>query len=137
MKTGLELVAKYLTNLGIGPDEFRLDDGSGLSRENRLSAGTLTQVLRSVCTGKDRQLFVQSLSAGGVDGTIAKYFDESKYKGKVFGKTGYIAGVKSFSGLCQTPKGDYIFSILTSGANGETRAAINDIVKAIIDNCSE
>jgi len=80
---------------------------------------------------------MDSLAAGGIDGTIAKHFTESKYKGKVFGKTGYIAGVKSFSGLCETKKGDYIFSILTSGANGKTRTAINDVVKAIIDSYSE
>ena len=70
---------------------------------------------------------------GWVDGTIASSFKEKKYKGKVFGKTGYISSVKSFSGVCGTKQGDYIFSIITNNANGQTRKAINDIVEAIID----
>jgi D-alanyl-D-alanine carboxypeptidase len=68
-----------------------------------------------------------------MDGTIDKYFNEPKYKGKIFGKTGYIEGVKSFSGVCSTGAGDRIFSIITNNANGNTRQAINDIVKAVID----
>ncbi|RKY24075.1 MAG: D-alanyl-D-alanine carboxypeptidase/D-alanyl-D-alanine-endopeptidase, partial [Planctomycetota bacterium] len=80
--------------------------------------------------------FKDSLAVGGADGTIGKYFKEEKYKGKIFGKTGYIAGAKSFSGICCTDSGDYIFSILANNANGKTRKAINDIAKAIIDNSS-
>jgi hypothetical protein len=35
--------------------------------------------------------------------------------------------------VCLTAGGDYIFSIITNKANWESREAINDIVKAIID----
>jgi hypothetical protein len=42
--------------------------------------------------------------------------------------------VKSFSGVCVTEKGDYIFSIITNKAAGDTRDAINDICRAIMDN---
>lgn len=79
-------------------------------------------------------MYKNSLAIGGIDGTIAKYFKENKYRGKIFGKTGYIEGVKSFSGVCTTKEGDYIFSILANNPNGQTREAINNIVKAIIDD---
>ena len=69
-----------------------------------------------------------------MDGTVRTYFKEEKYKGKIYGKTGYISGVKAFSGICETDKGDYLFSILANRANGKTRTAINDIAKAIIDD---
>ena len=68
-----------------------------------------------------------------MDGTTKKYFKQEKYKGKVFGKTGYINTVKSFSGICTTENGDYIFAIIANKANSRTRKAINDIVKALID----
>ena len=80
---------------------------------------------------------MQSLAAGGIDGTIDKYFDEPQYKGKIIGKTGYINSVKSFSGYCSTADRDYIFSIIANGANGTTREAINDIAKAVIDENSQ
>jgi len=131
---GFELIERYLLRLGIDGGEFRLDDGSGLSRQNLLTAHTITEVLLDVYEGPNRQFYIDSLAVGGVDGTIGKYFKDKKYKGRIFGKTGYIEGVKSFSGVCSTSRGDYIFSILTNSANGQTRKAINDIAKAIIDN---
>lgn len=131
---GREVISRYLLGLGIESGEFYIDDGSGLSRENRLSANAMTKVLLDVYKSSNWELYKDSLAVGGQDGTIRRYFKEEKYKGKILGKTGYIAGVKSFSGVCSTAKGDYIFSILTEKAKGRTRAAINDIAKAIIDD---
>jgi D-alanyl-D-alanine carboxypeptidase/D-alanyl-D-alanine-endopeptidase (penicillin-binding protein 4) len=130
---GLELISEYLLRLGIGKEEFHIDDGSGLSRQNKLSANAITKVLLRVYKSKDWKLYKGSLAVGGVDGTIKKYFKEKKYKGKILGKTGYIAGVKSFSGVCSTTEGDYIFSIIANKANGRTRTVINDIAKAIFN----
>ena len=131
---GAELIARYLEKLGLEREEFTLDDGSGLSRKNKLTPNVLTTVLLYVYNNKDRQFYMDTMAVGGRDGTIAKYFKEEKYIDKIHGKTGYIRGVRSFSGYCQTSKGDYVFSILTQGGDGKVRAAINDIVKAIIDN---
>jgi D-alanyl-D-alanine carboxypeptidase/D-alanyl-D-alanine-endopeptidase (penicillin-binding protein 4) len=80
------------------------------------------------------ELYKDSLAIGGVDGTIAKYFKDAKYKGKIVGKTGYINKVKSFSGVCSTERGDYIFSILSNNTNAKTRGVINDIAEAVIDS---
>ncbi len=130
---GRQVVLHYLQDLGISADEFHIDDGSGLSTENRLSAKTITTVLLSVYKEDYWPTYQQSLAVGGVDGTIAKYFKEKEYRAKIFGKTGYIDSVKSFSGLASTAQGDYLFSILANNANGNTRGAINDIAEAIID----
>jgi len=128
------IISTYLLGIGIETDQFYIDDGRGLSRQNKLSANAITKVLLDVYKSRDWSLYKNSLAAGGIDGTTAKYFKEEKYKGKIFGKTGYIDGVKSFSGVCSTAEGDYIFSILTNKANGKTRKAINDIAKAIVDS---
>lgn len=131
--SGKEAIDEYLLGLGIRKEEFYIDDGSGLSRENKLSSNAITKVLLDMYKGQNWELYKSSLSVAGMDGTARKHFKDKKYKGRIFGKTGYIAGVKSFSGLCTTERGDYIFSILTDGANGNTREAINDIVKALFD----
>jgi D-alanyl-D-alanine carboxypeptidase/D-alanyl-D-alanine-endopeptidase (penicillin-binding protein 4) len=133
-QTGRKVISKYLASLGIGQSEFYIDDASGLSRQNELSANAVTRVLRDVYKSRNWKLYKDSLAVGGLDGTIRRYFKEEKYKGKVLGKTGFISGVKTFSGMCSTNTGDYIFSILANNANGKTRKAINDIAKAIIDN---
>jgi D-alanyl-D-alanine carboxypeptidase/D-alanyl-D-alanine-endopeptidase (penicillin-binding protein 4) len=122
-----------MLGLGIEKEEFYIDDGSGLSRGNRLSANAITKVLLDVYKGKNWDVYKDSLAVGGVDGTIGKFFKEEKYKGKIFGKTGYISGVTTFSGVCSSNGGDYIFSILANNAKGGTREARDDIAKAIID----
>jgi D-alanyl-D-alanine carboxypeptidase/D-alanyl-D-alanine-endopeptidase (penicillin-binding protein 4) len=131
---GREMISRYLSELGIDSGQFYIDDGSGLSEQNKLSANALTKVLLSIYKSENWQLYKDSLAVGGVDGTISGYFKGKKYKGRILGKTGYISSVKSFSGVCSTEQGDYIFSILANNANGKTRDAINDIAQAIIDN---
>jgi len=130
---GQEVIGQYLMSLGISPDQFVIDDGSGLSEKNRLTTNVLGAVLLKLYRDPDWTRFKQTLAVGGTDGTIDKWFNEPKYKGKVFAKTGYIEGVKSLSGVCSTPAGDRIFSIITNNANGATRQAINDVVKTLID----
>lgn len=132
---GQRIVSEYLLSLGISQAEFNIDDASGLSGENKLSPNAITKVLRDVYNSSNKDVFKQSLAVGGEDGTISKYFQEDKYKGKIFGKTGYISdvNVRSFSGYCFTQKGTFIFSILTVGRSAKTRGAINDIVKVIFD----
>lgn len=130
---GRKVISQYLSGLGIDDNKFYIDDGSGLSKQNKLSANAITTVLLDTYKSRNWHSFKDSLAVGGVDGTIGKYFKEKKYKSKIFGKTGYVAGVKTFSGVCSTAEGDYIFSILANNANGQTRRTINDIAKAIID----
>ena len=130
---GRQFVSDYLVSLGISSDQFVLDDGSGLSKNNRLSANILTAILLDIYKKPEWQKFKETLSVGGEEGTAGKWFDEPKYKGKIFAKTGYIGGVKSLSGVCTTEAGDRVFSIITNKTNGKSRQAILDIVKAIID----
>jgi len=130
---GRELIHGYLRTLGVSEDEFYVDDGSGLSRKNRLSPYVLTAVLSDMYQSSGKEVFHNSLAIGGEDGTIAGYFRDDAYAGKIRGKTGYIAGVKSFAGIAECPEQDYFFSIIANNANGKSRKAINDIAKAIID----
>ena len=131
---GRQMISQYLLESGISSNEFYIDDASGLSRKNRLSANAITKVLLNVYKSENWQIYKDSLAVGGVDGTIARYFKQQQYKGRILGKTGYISGAKSFSGICATEQGDYIFSILANNANAQTRSAINDIAKAIVDH---
>ena len=131
---GRQLISRYLLGLGIDRGQFHIDDGSGLSRQNKLSANAITKVLSDTYKSRNWKLYKRSLAVGGVDGTIARYFKEQQYKGRIFGKTGYMIGVRAFSGICSTTGGDYIFSILTNNTNAKTRKAIHDITKAIIDD---
>jgi D-alanyl-D-alanine carboxypeptidase/D-alanyl-D-alanine-endopeptidase (penicillin-binding protein 4) len=130
---GQKVLADYLISLGADEANFNIDDGSGLSSQNKLSASVIVRLLADAYSSDVWPVFKDTLSQGGVDGTLKKYFDKGKYKGKVFAKTGYINGVRALSGVCSAGDKEYIFSILTNDANYKTKEAIFDIVKAIID----
>jgi serine-type D-Ala-D-Ala carboxypeptidase/endopeptidase (penicillin-binding protein 4) len=131
-KKGFEFIAAYLKGLGIQDSQFHLTDGSGLSRDDRLTTQVLIAVLRDLYKSPNWEYYKATLSVGGEDGTTARYFKEAKYQKNILGKTGYISGVRSLSGVCQTANGPYLFSIL-SNKNSLSREAINDIAAAIID----
>lgn len=131
---GSDLIANYLTSLGISNSEFIIDDGSGLSRKNRLSPRALVAVMTDVYKDSHkRKMIMDSLSIGGVRGTAAKWFKDKKYKGKIFVKTGYINGVRSYTGVCKTSQGDILYSIITNKSNGKSRKTMNSILKAVVD----
>ena len=130
---GRELIGKYLTELGLPAGEFVIDDGSGLSRHNRLTTDALSKILLDLYRGKNWELFQASLAVAGEEGTIDKYFNEARYRGKIHAKTGYISGVRALSGVCVTNTGPYLFSILSNGPKGLSRDGINNVAKAIID----
>lgn len=130
---GLKLVERYLNGLGLDNAQFTLDDGSGLSRKNRLSCSVLVSVLKDMQQKPYADRYRATLAEAGNDGTIQRFFQQAPYRGNIHGKTGYIANVRTFSGICSTPRGDIVFAILTQGGNPQTRNAINDITKAIFD----
>ncbi|UCE49918.1 MAG: D-alanyl-D-alanine carboxypeptidase/D-alanyl-D-alanine-endopeptidase [Phycisphaerales bacterium] len=131
---GRERISQYLTELGLDESQFYLDDGSGLSRQNELTAYAITTVLSDIYKGKNWEFYRDTLAVGGEDGTIEKYFKDERYRGKIRGKTGYISGVKSFSGVAETAGGDYMFSILANNAHNLNRSTINKIAEAIMDS---
>ena len=132
-QTGQKAVTDYLTGLGAEPNSFYIDDGSGLSSKNKLTAAIIVRVLSDAHSSGLWPVFRATLAEGGVDGTLSKYFYQDKYRGKIFAKTGYINGVRALSGACIAGDKEYLFSILTNDANYNTKEAIFNIVKAIID----
>ena len=136
---GAVLLGDFIKELNINESEFSIDDGCGLSRENKLTANVLAKVILDVYQGSNWSLYKDSLAIGGIDGTgpVSDYFKDPKYKGNVLAKSGTITGVKALSGICVTENGDFIFSIITNKANGGTRGAINDIVESIIDEAQD
>jgi D-alanyl-D-alanine carboxypeptidase/D-alanyl-D-alanine-endopeptidase (penicillin-binding protein 4) len=133
---GRNAIDSYLASLGASKGEYYIDDGSGLSSVNKLSANVLTKVLLDAYKSPLWPAFKQTLAVGGVDGTIKKQFYKAKYKNRVFAKTGYISGVRALSGVCVTlgTNKEYIFSIVTNNANYPTKKAIFDIVQSIMDS---
>lgn len=114
---GNDAVRALLTEAGIDADGFRAVDGSGLARENRVTARLMTDLLVHMSKHEHGELFRQSLSAVGVDGTLRNRMHD--LKARVQGKTGYISGVRALSGYVQKSDGKWLaFSIIFNGFKG-------------------
>ncbi len=100
-----------LERLGVPTDGFVQVDGSGLSRDDRVSAAMITALIEGVLRLDKRtaQAYVDSLAVGGETGTLEKRHVD----GRVRAKTGFIAGTSALSGLIETRAGrTLVFSIL-------------------------
>jgi D-alanyl-D-alanine carboxypeptidase/D-alanyl-D-alanine-endopeptidase (penicillin-binding protein 4) len=132
------VVKAYLERLGSDPDPIRMADGSGMSRESRVTAQSLCAVLAAMHHHAAADLFRSSLSEAGEDGTLQRRFgDKSRQglRGRVFGKTGYISGVCTFSGYLHGRDGRwYAFSILVNDSNDLARAQqLQEEIVAAVD----
>jgi D-alanyl-D-alanine carboxypeptidase/D-alanyl-D-alanine-endopeptidase (penicillin-binding protein 4) len=97
---------------------FRAADGSGLSRDNRVTAAMLTDRLAVMYIHPQAQAFRESLPIAGVDGTLKKRLSE--IKGQVKAKTGSIGGVRTLSGYTTLPDGRTLaFSFLCNNIEGD------------------
>src|SRR5690606_8944621 len=76
-----------------------LDNGSGLSRDERITPEALALLLRHAARHPRAETFVQSLSLAGVDGTARRYADaRSPVYGNAWLKTGSLRDVTGVAG---------------------------------------
>lgn len=85
-----------------------VENGSGLSRLNRVSASSLNALLQHASDHQSADAFVQSLGVAGVNGTIAKLKNrhpDSAAIGRAFIKTGTLNSVRSIAGYVDGQSG--------------------------------
>ena len=134
-QSGRRAVNMFLTRTGADCSRCVIDDGSGLSRQNRLTADTLTSVLAHMHTGPSGGQFRASL-ANSANGTLAKAhrFSEPFYSDRLFAKTGWVSGAWALSGYCRLSSGGWAaFSILANRPSGRSlRTTVDKIVKEVM-----
>jgi D-alanyl-D-alanine carboxypeptidase/D-alanyl-D-alanine-endopeptidase (penicillin-binding protein 4) len=119
-KSGADAVAAFLKRNDIDTNGLVVADGSGLSRDNRLTARLQSDLLVAMSKHKEAEAFRNSLAVGGKDGTIGKRMTD--LTGHVFAKTGYIGGVRALSGYVKTKQGKWlVFSIIYNGIDGSVK----------------
>jgi len=137
---GAKVVGAFLAGLKVPEGEFRVRDGSGLSRENRLSAHALVSVLEATAKGPGARVFDDSLSIAGVDGTLEKRLKDLPSGASFHGKTGTMHGVSALAGYLELEHGAHgeheliALAFLVNGTNGAAlaRQAQDDAVRLTI-----
>ncbi len=102
-----------LEQLGVPDDGFAQVDGSGLSRDNQVSAQQITALLAGVSMrgGRAADALLESMAAPRADGTLDERLEG--LEGRVRAKTGFIGGTSALSGVLEAEAGRrLVFSIL-------------------------
>lgn len=95
----------WLTSRRLRFPELVLDNGSGLSRSERISAGSLNLLLLDAWKNPLMPELVSSLPIVGIDGTMKKRLKSSEATGRAHIKTGTLDGVKTASGFALDAQG--------------------------------
>jgi len=128
---GNRALGRFLAGLGIRPGSYTSADGSGMSRNNRFSAQQVGSVLLYMADHPSTAAFVDSLSIGGVDGTLSRRLEG--VRGRIRAKTGHLAGASALSGYVTSEEGEpqLAFSILMNSPRS-TNAAQDDICQLLV-----
>lgn len=130
-EAGLAELKSFLVEVGIKPQESRLQDASGLSRRNLITPEATTRLLAYMWNLPSREHFVSSLPVSGEDGTLNWRFAKTAAKGRIRAKTGSLAQVTAISGYAATlDERNLVFSIFVNN-HGVKASYIRSLVDRI------
>ncbi len=92
-------IKNWLAEKYLRMPELVLDNGSGLSRSERISADSLSQLLLAAWKSPVMPELISSLPVAGIDGTLKKRLGNSAATGRAHLKTGYLDGVRAIAGF--------------------------------------
>ncbi len=127
------LAAWWKKNLPAAPAPT-IENGSGLSRRERTSATALTALLQHAAASPHAEVFANSLSIAGVDGTVARMKErntESVAIGRAQLKTGTLRDVAAVAGYVTAVNGQRysIVALINHPSAGAARPALDKLVE--------
>ncbi|MEP7183711.1 MAG: D-alanyl-D-alanine carboxypeptidase, partial [Betaproteobacteria bacterium] len=100
-----DAVLRWLAGRNLRLPELVLDNGSGLSRSERISAGGLTRLLLAADASPVRDEFASSLAVAATDGTVQRRFQNGTVAGQALLKSGTLEGVRAIAGYVLDAEG--------------------------------
>ncbi len=158
----IRIVKDWLRKSKLNFPELVIENGSGLSNIERISAQSMTSLLNYAVNTKNNELFINSLPIAGVDGTMKnRLVDRLKklwstntreamftpdislpntlQKTGAYMKTGTLQTVRSVSGYVVSKTGKvYAVSVMVNDQNaGLGGTAVNDaLLQWVLDDCT-
>lgn len=125
VENGVKQIDKYLKGHGLLAAQMRIDNPSGLTRSNTISAYAMWQLLfNSMINLKVNGDILASLPLAGADGTLKNRFKNNAVKYSVRAKTGYINEVVSLAGYYAGVNGPVPFVMIYNGPGEEAKVRL-------------
>ncbi|MBA3355459.1 MAG: D-alanyl-D-alanine carboxypeptidase/D-alanyl-D-alanine-endopeptidase [Pyrinomonadaceae bacterium] len=114
-EAGLEVVKTFLREAGVITRGLALTDGSGLSRNDMITAEASIQLLTYMGRHRYAGVFREALPIAGVDGTLRNRMKGTPAENNVRAKTGSLSSAASLAGYLTTVSGEnLVFSIMVN-----------------------
>ncbi|UVE16444.1 D-alanyl-D-alanine carboxypeptidase/D-alanyl-D-alanine-endopeptidase [Pseudomonas sp. LS44] len=105
-KAAQRVIRQWLAKKGITAPHLVMENGSGLSRAERVSARELAIILQAAWKGPYAAEFISSLPLVGMDGTMRKRLKRSALTGEAHIKTGTLNTVRAIAGYSRDINGN-------------------------------
>ncbi|MGB6009455.1 MAG: D-alanyl-D-alanine carboxypeptidase/D-alanyl-D-alanine-endopeptidase [Castellaniella sp.] len=125
-----QAVQKILKNQKVDTAGWVLDNGSGLSRQGRITARGLAQMLDVAWRSPMMPEFVSSLAISGMDGTVRRRLRSDDTRGQAHLKTGTLKNSRALAGYVRGASGKRY--ILVSLVNHPGAAAVRPFDDALV-----
>jgi D-alanyl-D-alanine carboxypeptidase/D-alanyl-D-alanine-endopeptidase (penicillin-binding protein 4) len=128
---GVVAIKSWLSASGVNTNGLVLENGSGLSRIERISAEQLGKMLVGAYLSPVMPEFMASMPILSLDGTVKQRLQDSASNGRAHLKTGSINGVSSIAGYVLDANGHrHVMVMLVNHANaGASRGAQDALVE--------
>lgn len=128
---GVMAIKRWLSASGVNTNGLVLENGSGLSRIERISAEQLGKMLVGAYLSPVMPEFMASMPILSLDGTVKQRLQDSASNGRAHLKTGSINGVSAIAGYVLDANGHrHVMVMLVNHANaGASRDAQDALVE--------
>jgi D-alanyl-D-alanine carboxypeptidase/D-alanyl-D-alanine-endopeptidase (penicillin-binding protein 4) len=135
-EAGAAVIRQWLIAKGINGAELVIDNGSGLSRADRLSAALLARILQAAWMSPTMPEFIASLPLAGVDGTMRKRTENLSVKSFAHIKTGSLTEVAGIAGYVTARSGKrmIVVCMVNHVEAGKLREAMDNLLQWVHEN---
>jgi len=130
---GEAVIQGWLKTRGLDFPELVIGNGSGLSREARISADSMARLLVGARQSRFAPEFLTSLSLGGLDGTLEKRFANVGDPSRIRMKTGTLKDVSCIAGYVAGKSGRTYAVVVFVNHPGAQNGIGETIQAALID----
>ncbi len=125
------IISTFLRHNGLPMPELVLDNGSGLSRNERMSAASMANLLQAANASPIGEAFVDSLPIVGIDGTMKNRLKDQPVLGNARIKTGTLRDVRAIAGYVASADGaSYVVVSFINNGRAEYARAAHDALLA-------
>jgi D-alanyl-D-alanine carboxypeptidase/D-alanyl-D-alanine-endopeptidase (penicillin-binding protein 4) len=105
-KAAQRVIRQWLAKKGITAPHLVMENGSGLSRDERVSAREMAIILQAAWKSPYAAEFMSSMPLAGMDGTMRKRLKRTPLLGEAHIKTGTLNNVRAIAGFSRDSNGN-------------------------------